>query len=115
LNRFVADENIPSALSGGSATLDTTLLRWLKPASAGIRNYELAELSAGTGRILLTRDADFTTLRQSVRQRVKVIYIRGSDQDRLTDLISLTLSHCLKLLEENNVVVLDEDGCHTAL
>jgi len=84
-------------------------------ASAGIRNYEL-ELSSRIGRILLTRDADFTTLRQSVRQRVKVVYIRSvSDPRQLADLISSTLDHCLRLLEEHNVVVLGEDGCHAAL
>jgi predicted nuclease of predicted toxin-antitoxin system len=83
-------------------------------ASAGIRNYELAELSARIGRVVLTRDADFTTLRQSLRQRTKVIYIRGSgDPQQLGDLVLSHIGHCLRLLEECNVVVLDEDGCHT--
>jgi predicted nuclease of predicted toxin-antitoxin system len=62
----------------------------------------------------INRDADFTTLRQSMRQRMKVIYIRGTgDPHQLADLVLSTIGHCLKLLEEHNVVVLDEDGCHT--
>jgi predicted nuclease of predicted toxin-antitoxin system len=78
------------------------------------RNYELAELSARISRVVLTRDADFTTLRQSMRQRMKVIYIRGTgDPHQLADLVLSTIDHCLKLLEEHNVVVLDEGGCHT--
>jgi len=83
-------------------------------ASAGIRNYDLAELSARIGRVVLTRDADFTTLRQSMRQRMKVIYIRGTgDPHQLADLVLSHIGHCLTLLEEHNVIVLDEDGCHT--
>jgi predicted nuclease of predicted toxin-antitoxin system len=116
LNRFIADENIPSHVIRRLRDAGHDVVTVAEAASAGIRNYELAELSARVGRILLTRDADFTTLRQSVRRRVKVIYIRGtSDPHQLADLISSTLGHCLKLLEEHNVVVLDEDGCHTAL
>jgi hypothetical protein len=45
---------------------------------------------------------------------MKVIYIRGTgDPHQLADLVLSTIDHCLKLLEEHNVVVLDEDGCHT--
>jgi len=116
MNQFIADENIPSHVIRKLRNAGHDVVTVAEAASAGTRNYELAELSARIGRILLTRDADFTTLRQSVRHRVKVIYIRGvSDPDQLANLISSTLSHCLKLLKEHNVVVLDEDGCHTAL
>jgi hypothetical protein len=64
----------------------------------------------------VNRDADFTSLRQSVRQGMKVIYIRGTgDPHQLADLVLSHIGHCLTLLEEHNVVVLDEDGCHTTL
>jgi predicted nuclease of predicted toxin-antitoxin system len=116
MTRFTADENIPSHVIRKLRDSGHDVVTLAEAASAEIRNYELAELSARIGRILLTRDADFTTLKQSVRKRVKVIYIRGtSDPRQLADLISSTLGHCLKLLEEHNVVILDEDGCHTAL
>jgi len=82
-------------------------------ASAGIRNYELAELSVRIGRVVLTRGADFTTLRQSMRQRMKAVYIRGTgDPHQLADLVLSHIGACLTLLEKCNVVVLDQDGCH---
>jgi len=83
-------------------------------ASGGIRNYELAELSARIDRVLLSRDADFTTLRRSLSEKLKVLYIHGTgDPNQLADLVLSHIGHCLTLLEEHNVVVLDEDGCHT--
>jgi predicted nuclease of predicted toxin-antitoxin system len=116
MNRFIADENIPSHVIRRLREIGHDVVTVAEAASAGIRNYELAELSARIGRILVTRDADFTTLKQSVRQRIKVIYVRGNgDPHQLADLISSTIGHCLKLLEEHNVVILDEDGCHAAL
>ena len=114
MTEFIADENIPSRVIRRLRDAGYDVVTVGEAASAGIRNYELAELSARIGRVVLTRDADFTTLRQSMRQRMKVIYIRGTgDPYQLADLVLSTIGNCLKLLEEHNVVVLDEDGCHT--
>jgi predicted nuclease of predicted toxin-antitoxin system len=116
MNRFIADENIPSRVISKLRDAGHDVVTGAEAASAGIRNDELAELSARIGRILLTGDADFTTLRQPVREKVKVIYIRGrSDPHQLADLICSTIGNYVKLLEEHNVVVLDEDGCHPTL
>ena len=96
MTRFMADENIPSRVIRRLRDAGHAVVTVDEAASAGIRNYELAELSARIGRVLLTRDADFTSLRQSVRQRMKVIYIRGTgDPHQLADLVLSHIGHCL--------------------
>jgi predicted nuclease of predicted toxin-antitoxin system len=114
MTRFIADENVPSGVIRRLRDAGHDVVTVSEAASAGIRNYELAELSARIGRVLLTRDADFTALRQSLRKKMKVIYIRGSgDPHQLADLVLSNIDHCLTLIKEHSVVMLDEDGCHT--
>lgn len=114
MTQFIADENIPSRVISKLRDAGHDVVTVDEAASAGIRNYQLAELSARIGRVVFSRDADFTTLRRSLRQRLKVVYIRGSgDPNQLADLVLSHITHCLTLLQEHNVVVLDEDGCHT--
>jgi hypothetical protein len=61
MTRFIADENIPSRVIGRLPDAGHDVVTVDEAASAGIRNYEFAELSARIGRVVLTRDADFTT------------------------------------------------------
>jgi predicted nuclease of predicted toxin-antitoxin system len=115
MTRFIADENIPSHVIKKLREAEYDVISVAEAASAGIRNYELAELSARIDRVVLTRDADFTRLGQSLKQRMKAIYIRKSgDPHQLADLVLLHIRACLALLENSNVVILDEDGCHAA-
>jgi len=112
---FIADENIPGHVIRRLREAGYDVLTVAETASAGIRNYELAELSVRIDRVLLTRDADFTRLRQSLKQRMKVIYMRESgDPHQLANLVLSNIGACLTLLERSNVVMLDEDGCHAA-
>lgn len=113
MTRFIADENIPSRVIKRLRDTGYDVVTVAEAATAGIRNYELAELSGRIGRVVLTRDADFTRLRQSLRQSRKVIYIRArGDPRQLADLVLSHIGGCLALLEDHNVVVLDEEGCH---
>ena len=57
--KFLANENIPSRVIRRLRDAGHDVVAVDEAASAGIRNYELAELSARIGRVLLSRDADF--------------------------------------------------------
>lgn len=109
--KFIADENIPSRVVKTLRDAGYDVATVAEAASAGVRNYELAELSVRIGRTVLTRDADFTRLKQSLMQSIKVIYIQMSgDPSRLADLVLAHIGSCVKLLESGNIVVLDETG-----
>jgi len=114
MTAFIADENVPSRVIKKLRDAGHDVVTVSQAASAGIRNYELAELSVRIGRVLLTRDADFAALRQSLGKKMKVIYIRGSgDPHQLTNLVLSKIDNCLTLIKKHNIVILDEKGCHT--
>jgi len=113
--RFIADENVPSRVVKRLRDIGHEVITVTEAGSAGIRNDELAELSVRLGRVVLTRDADFTRLRQPLVSSLKVIYIHARrDPSRIADLVSKYIDNCIKLLETQNITVLDEDGCHSA-
>lgn len=113
--KFIADENIPTQVIKRLRVAGYGVLTVAEALSAGVRNHELAELSLKIGRVVLTRDADFTRLKRPLMQSVRVIYVQVSgDPSRLADLVLKHIGGCLALLESRNVVVLDEEGCHAA-
>lgn len=111
--KFIADENVPSRVVTLLREAGYDIITITEALSAGITNHELAELSLRVNRTVLTRDADFTRLRKSLMQKIKVVYIQiNLEPARLADLVLKSISDCVKLLEAQNVVVLDENGCH---
>lgn len=112
--RLIADENVPSRVVKRLRAAGHEIITVTEAGSAGIRNDELAELSVRLGRVVLTRDADFTRLRQPLVSSLKVIYIRArGDPSRIADLVSKHINGCSKLLKTQNITILDEDGCHS--
>jgi len=78
-----------------------------------MRNDELAKLSIQPGMIILTRDADFTRLRQSLMKKIKVVYIRLSgDPSGMTQHVLNNIERCINILQDHNVAMLDEEGSH---
>jgi len=77
MHRFIADENIPSRVVRGLRGAGYEVITVAEAASAEVKNDQLAELSARIGHIILTRDADFTSLKLSVMRSVRIsIYER---------------------------------------
>ena len=111
--RFVADENIPSHVVQAlrRAGYDVSTVKELfKP---GIRNEDLAESAVNIGRIVVTRDADFTRLSPSLATRVKVIYVKliGGPKDMEQHIVT-HMGRCVDMLKDHNLIILDEKGCH---
>ena len=112
--KFVADENIPSLVVKRLREAGYDVKTVPEVASAGIRNFELAELSTKIGRVVLSRDADFTRLKRSLINHVKVIYIQlDGEPEQVAELVLKHIARCVGLLRRQNVVVLDQDGCRT--
>jgi len=64
--------------------------------------------------IILTRDADFTRLRQSLMRKIKVVYIRLSgDPNSVAQHVLNNIEGCINVLQDHNVAILDEEGPHT--
>jgi len=63
MNRFIADENIPSRVIERLRDAGYDVVTVSEAAAPGIRNDELAEVSLRIGRVVLSRDADFTRLK----------------------------------------------------
>jgi predicted nuclease of predicted toxin-antitoxin system len=66
---FIADENIPFSLIKALRELGYEVATVGETAYFGIKNNELAELSIRQGKIIMTRDADFTRLKRSLGAR----------------------------------------------
>jgi predicted nuclease of predicted toxin-antitoxin system len=114
LAKFIADENIPRHHVKALRANGHDVVTAAEAAKAGARNDELGQLSVRADRLLLTRDADFTRLKQTTMRSLKVIFIRMSgDPSLLTHVVLRNLANCLRILETQNVVILDEDGCYT--
>lgn len=64
--RLIADENIPTRVIRRLRHAGHDVVMVDEAASAGIRNYELADLSARIGRVLLSRDANFRLSEETI-------------------------------------------------
>lgn len=113
--RFIADENIPFQVVEGLRRAGYDVATVSEAAHPGLRNDELAALSIQLGMIVLTRDADFTHLRQPLMRRIKVIYVRlrEGEPGRMTRHVLDHIEGCMRILQDHNIVLLDEEGLHT--
>ncbi|MBS7637274.1 DUF5615 family PIN-like protein [Candidatus Bathyarchaeota archaeon] len=66
-SRFITDGNVPFWVRGGSTWAGHGIATVSEAAHPGLRNDELATPSIQLGMVILTRDADFTRLRQPSR------------------------------------------------
>ena len=111
--KYLADENIPRQVVKRLQEAGYDIKTVSEVALTGIRNFELAELSVRLGRVLLSRDADFTRSKRSLMRRVKVIYVQlDGEPDFVANVVLKHINHGAKLLQRQNVVLLDQEGCH---
>jgi len=64
--KFVADENIPFQVIQAIREAGYQVASLAEVARPGIQNDELAKLSIQLKRTIITRDADFTHMKQSL-------------------------------------------------
>jgi len=112
--KFIADENVPFQVVDILREAGYEVTTISEVAHPGMKNDEFAKLSIQLKMIILTRDADFTHLRQSLMRKIKAIYIRLSgDPDSVAQCVLGKIEKCISTLQDHNVVMLDEEGCHT--
>lgn len=112
--KFLADENIPFQVIQALRDAGYETATLAEVARPGIRNDQLAELSIKLKRIIITRDADFTHMKQSLMTKIKVIYVKLSgDPNNIAQQVTKNIEHCINLLRENNVVLINQKGCYT--
>jgi len=112
--KFIADENVPFQVVEALREANYEVATISEVAHPGMRNDELAKLSIQLGKIIITRDADFTRLRRSLMTKIKVLYIRLSgDPKSITRHILDDIEGCINILQDHNVAMLDEEGYHT--
>jgi len=112
--KFIADENIPFKVVEALRQAGYEVATISEAAHPGMKNDELAKLSIQLERIILTRDADFTHLRQSLMRKIKVVYIRLSgDPNSIAQQVLDNIEGCTDILRDHNVAMLDQEGCHT--
>jgi predicted nuclease of predicted toxin-antitoxin system len=112
--KFVADENIPFQVIKALREVGYEAAILAEVAQPGIRNEELAKLSMQLKRTIITRDADFTHLKQSLIRKIKVIYVRLSgDPNDIAQQVVDNIERCVSLLREHNVIIINKKGCYT--
>jgi predicted nuclease of predicted toxin-antitoxin system len=113
-HKFVADENIPFQVIQALREACYEAATLAEVAHPGIRNDELAKLSIQLKRIIITRDADFTHMKQSLMRKIKVIYIKLSgDPNDIAQQVVDNIEHGVSLLREHNAVIINQKGCYT--
>lgn len=113
-SKFVADENIPFQVIQALREAGYEAATLAEVAHPGIRNDELAKLSIKLKRTIITRDADFTHMKQSLMKKIKVIYLKLSgDPNDIAQQVVNNIEHCVSLLREHNIVIINQKGCYT--
>jgi len=111
--KFIADENVPLQVVEHLREADYEVVTLGEVAHPGMRNNELAKLSIQLEAFIITRDADFTHLRRSLAEKLKVVYIRlGGDPNSIAQRVLDNIEKCINILQKHNVAVLNKDGCH---
>jgi len=111
--KFIADENIPFQVVESLREAGYEVATISEAAHPGMRNDELAKLSIQLGMIILTRDADFTRLRQSLMKKIKVYIKLSGDPNSIAQHVLNNIEGCINILQDHNVAMLDEEGSHT--
>ena len=111
--KFIADENIPLSLIKSLRELGYEVLTVEEVAYFGIKNNELAELSIQHEMIIITRDADFTRLKRSLMEKIKVVYVKlGGSPDKISKHVLRNIDRCIVILRDHNIAMIDEEGSH---
>jgi len=111
--RFIADENVPIQVVEHLREAGYDVATVSEVASPGMRNDDLAKLSVQLKAFIITRDADFTHLKRSLAEKIKVIYIRlGGEPNSIAQYVLDGIEGCINILQEHSIAMLNEDGCH---
>jgi len=112
--KFIVDENIPFQVTRRLREAGYEVAAVAETGRPGMKNDDLAKQSIQLRRTIITRDADFTHLKQPLMKRVKVVYLRLSgNPETIAQHALKNIDKCIKILQDHNVAIIDEEGCHT--
>ena len=77
-----------------------------------MRNSDLVNIARESDEIILTFDADFLSLRPSLRGLARIVYIdmRPRDPRKAKIMLEKWIDECLELLKQGNTIKLGETG-----
>ncbi|MHA2296805.1 MAG: DUF5615 family PIN-like protein [Candidatus Hodarchaeales archaeon] len=106
------DENVPRSLKNHLLKQQYIAVTIQELNKRGISNGEVAELAIDQDYVIITFDEDFTVLKEELRKRVKIIYIKIHPRDprKAKELLEKHLQESLKKLKTPKIVWITETG-----
>ncbi|MFW9991769.1 MAG: DUF5615 family PIN-like protein [Candidatus Odinarchaeota archaeon] len=110
--KFLLDENVPRSLKNYLLKQQYTAVTIQELNKRGISNGEVAELAIDQDYVIITFDEDFTVLKEELRKKARIIYIKMHPRDprKAKELLEKHLQESLKKLKTQNTVLITEKG-----
>lgn len=110
--KFLLDENVPRTLRNYLLKQQYNVVTIQELNRRGTSNGEVAKLAIDQDYTIITFDEDFTVLKEEIKKKVRIIYIKIHPRDprKARELLKKHLSESLKKLHSPNIVWITESG-----